>query len=223
MVKGACLAVSSLLLVVVAGCDANPGQGAGTRLGRAADGPLTAFVADEFPGRVTPFNTLTRRVFKAIRVGSNPWAIAVTPGRLDRLRRQRRLPDGDPDQHGYEQGGIADQGRSPAPCDRGHAGRPDGMTVYATAVFESTSTVESDMPGLMTPIQTATGTFGRPIHPGNNPQAIVITPDGTTAYVANWQGSGSVTPVNMATGSLGKPIRAGSHPRAIALAPSPAR
>lgn len=79
MVKGACLAVSSLLLVVVAGCDANPGQGTGTRLGRAADGPFTAFVADEFSGRVTPFNTLTRRVFKAIRVGSNPWAIAVTP------------------------------------------------------------------------------------------------------------------------------------------------
>lgn len=100
---------------------------------------------------------------------------------------------------------------------------PDGMTVYATAVFESTSTVESDMPGLMTPIQTATGTSGRPIHPGNNPQAIVITPDGTTAYVANWQGPGTVTPVNMATGSLGKPIRAGSHPRAIALAPPPAR
>ena len=37
----------------------------------------------------------------------------------------------------------------------------------------------------MTPIATATNTPGTPIKVGRGPQAIAITPDGKTAYVAN--------------------------------------
>ena len=37
----------------------------------------------------------------------------------------------------------------------------------------------------MTPIATATNTAGPPITVGIDPDAIAITPDGKTAYVAN--------------------------------------
>jgi YVTN family beta-propeller protein len=40
---------------------------------------FTAYVVNEGPGTVTPFSTLTGRVFKAIKVDSFPQAIAITP------------------------------------------------------------------------------------------------------------------------------------------------
>jgi DNA-binding beta-propeller fold protein YncE len=90
---------------------------------------------------------------------------------------------------------------------------------YVSGYFESDSTVESDTPAPMTPIRLATGTPGKPLHPGNNPEAIAITPDGAIAFVVNWQSWGMVTPVNTATGRLGKPIKVGNQPIAIAITP----
>jgi DNA-binding beta-propeller fold protein YncE len=94
---------------------------------------------------------------------------------------------------------------------------PDGRNAYVTAIVVTDSTVETDMPGFMTPIWTATGAVGKPIQPGINPQAIATTPDGTIAYVTNWQGPGTVTPVKIATSIRENPIKVGSHPDAIAL------
>jgi YVTN family beta-propeller protein len=49
------------------------------------------------------------------------------------------------------------------------------------------------------------------------PQAIAITPDGKTAYVANTN-SGTVTPITTATNRAGKPIRVADGPGTIAIA-----
>ena len=46
----------------------------------------------------------------------------------------------------------------------------------------------------------------------------MITPDGKTAYVANFN-SNTVTPITVATGRAGKPIKAGRYPTALALVP----
>jgi hyaluronoglucosaminidase len=46
----------------------------------------------------------------------------------------------------------------------------------------------------------------------------VITPDGKTAYVANFS-TGTVTPIMVATGQTGKPIKVGKDPTALALVP----
>ena len=70
----------------------------------------------------------------------------------------------------------------------------------------------------MTPIATATNTAGPPITVGSNPDAIAITPDGKTAYVAN-DGSDTVTPIATATNTAGPPITVGSGPNAIAITP----
>ena len=49
------------------------------------------------------------------------------------------------------------------------------------------------------------------------PGAIAITPDGKTAYVANYY-SGTVTPITTATNRAGKPIRIAEGPGTIAIA-----
>ena len=84
---------------------------------------------------------------------------------------------------------------------------PDGKTVYVTTGSS------------VTPISTANGTPGKPIHVGGSLRApavirywarflgrIVITPDGKTAYVST---GSSVTPISTATGTPGKPIHVG--------------
>ncbi len=53
------------------------------------------------------------------------------------------------------------------------------------------------------PINTATNKPAKAIKVGNEPWAIAITPDGTTAYVSNYL-SGTVTPTSTATNKPGK-------------------
>ncbi len=74
----------------------------------------------------------------------------------------------------------------------------------------------------MTPIDVATGRTGTPIRVGSGPWGIAITPDGKTAYVANYGANGggnTVTPIDVATGRAGTPIRVGDGPVAIAITP----
>jgi YVTN family beta-propeller protein len=70
----------------------------------------------------------------------------------------------------------------------------------------------------VTPITTATNEPGKPIKVGTQPWAIVVTPDGKTAYVVNSE-TGTVTPVSTVTNRAGKPIKVGITPVAIAIAP----
>jgi hypothetical protein len=72
--------------------------------------------------------------------------------------------------------------------------------------------------GTVTPITTDTNTAGTPITVGSGPDT--ITPDGITAYVANFD-SGTVTPITIATNTAGTPITAGSTPDAIAITQFP--
>jgi DNA-binding beta-propeller fold protein YncE len=71
----------------------------------------------------------------------------------------------------------------------------------------------------MTPINTATGTPGKPIHVGGNRLSegqIVITPSGKTVYVST---GSSVTPISTATGTPGKPIHVGGEWQAFVITP----
>jgi len=50
------------------------------------------------------------------------------------------------------------------------------------------------------------------------PQAVLVSPDGKTAYVANF-GSNSVSPIDTATNKAGPAIAVGSQPYALAMVP----
>ena len=70
----------------------------------------------------------------------------------------------------------------------------------------------------MTPISTRTNKAGPRIPIGVHPVDIAITPDGRTAYVANY-GSDTVTPISTRTNKAGPAIPVGQRPADIAIAP----
>ena len=76
--------------------------------------------------------------------------------------------------------------------------------------------------GTVTPIGLTARRAGKPIKVGANPQAIAITPDGRTAYVANY-GSNTVTPISVATGHPGPAVPAGQAPNSLAVTPGSAK
>ncbi|MGC8628577.1 MAG: YncE family protein, partial [Acidimicrobiales bacterium] len=55
-------------------------------------------------------------------------------------------------------------------------------------------------------IDVATNKALRPIKVGAGPDAIAITPNGKTAYVANYS-SGTLTPIDVATDKALRPVR----------------
>jgi YVTN family beta-propeller protein len=72
----------------------------------------------------------------------------------------------------------------------------------------------------VTPISTATNKAGKAIGAGPGPIDIAITPDGKTAYVADFgAGNGdTVTAISTATGKVIKTITVGGGPVFIAIA-----
>ena len=98
---------------------------------------------------------------------------------------------------------------------------PDGKTAYVTSQ-NGCRVTDHRCTYTVTPISTATGRPGKPIHVGSGPDTftpeIVITPDGKTAYVTT--GSG-VTPISTATGTPGKPIHVVGSPFGHAIAITP--
>jgi len=86
---------------------------------------------------------------------------------------------------------------------------PDGKTVYVSPGLRS---------AVLVPVETATGRAGKPIRLGAAPMAIVIIPDGKTAYVVG-SASGTVTPIDTATNAVGPPIKVGGNPYVIVITP----
>src|SRR5262249_43292454 len=75
------------------------------------------------------------------------------------------------------------------------------------------------VPGTVTPINTATGIAGSPIKVGGVPIAIAITPNGKTAYVTDISRN-LVIPISTATNRAGRRIRVGIGPFHLAITPN---
>ena len=73
--------------------------------------------------------------------------------------------------------------------------------------------------GFVRPINTSTNTAGVPIGGFSDARSIAITPNGTTAYVAN-RDIDTVTPIDTSTNTIGSSITVGYQPTAVAVAPS---
>jgi YVTN family beta-propeller protein len=170
---------------------------------RTSSPSATAFVANSASASVTPVSLSTHRAANAIRVGSDPEAIAATPdgrsvyvvssgtGTVTPIDAATRKPE-PPIRVGNDPTAIALT--------------PDGATAYVVNTDSDT----------VTPIDTATDTAGTPIPVGLEPRSIAVTPDGKTAYVLDWGGA-AVTPIDLATGRTGPPIPVGAYPSAIAI------
>jgi YVTN family beta-propeller protein len=177
----------------------------------------TAYIALNSPrpgghGAVVPVSTGTYKVGKLIKVRN------ILPATMQITPNGKTLYVGDSDSGTVTPINTATNTAGtpiktgPAPFAVAMAATPDSRTVY----------VVNEDPGTVTPINTATNTAGKNIKVGVTPGAIVVTPDGKTAYVLNLAqgdpGKGTVTPIDTATNTTGKPIKgAGTFPDAFNL------
>jgi hyaluronoglucosaminidase len=88
---------------------------------------------------------------------------------------------------------------------------PDGATVY---VINGGTNCSGDV----LPIRTADNAVGPVISAGSRLVAIVVTPDGKTAYVTSYR-DGTVIPISTATNTPGTPIPVGTGPGPIVISP----
>ena len=95
---------------------------------------------------------------------------------------------------------------------------PDGKTVYVSSVTTTNlAPTCTRLPGLVTPISTATNVAGRPIRFACFSYFLAITPDGKTVWVTS--GQDSLTPIATATNTPGKPVKIGGSISGIAVTP----
>ena len=178
-------------------------------VGSAAAAGLIAGVSGpkRTSGWVTPITLATNKPGSPIKLGFEPWALAITPnGRT-----------------AYVVNGNADT-VIPVMLASGKLGRPIkvGRRAVAIAITPNgrTAYVVNNVGNTVTPITLATGMPGHPIKVGRSPNLIVINPNGKTAYVIDSRGAGdNVSPINLVTNKP-EPRLSVSKANAIAIAPN---
>lgn len=83
----------------------------------------------------------------------------------------------------------------------------------------------NDEPGDLWPVNTSTGQVGLPLDAGSGPDALVLTPDGSTLYVADWgAGAGkagsTIQRIEVDAPQVAPPVKLRGAPEALALSPS---
>ena len=97
---------------------------------------------------------------------------------------------------------------------------PAGTASAQVTIVLATSLTDDNGPGTVTPIDLGTDQAVAAIGVGSFPSAIVITPNGGTAYVANFDFySGTVIPIRTAGNKAGTAIPVENGPQAIAITP----
>ena len=182
---------------------------AGPASGKTAGQPV-AWVANYASASVTPVNLASRKAGRAIRVGADPVALAVTPD-----GRTAYVANSGSDTVTPIAIATATAGR-PIPAGYG----PDALTVTPDGTRLFVVDGNSDE---ITPIATAMARPGRAVAVGYSPVAVTMQSSGATAYVVS-SISGTVTPLAAASGRTGSPISVGlySYPTGVALAGSTA-
>ncbi|MGO9964383.1 MAG: YncE family protein [Acidimicrobiales bacterium] len=104
------------------------------------------------------------------------------------------------------------------PGPQGIAITPDGRLAYVTDAGAFVPGQSGTIGSTVTPVDLTTGKALAAIPVGNAPAAIAITPDGSTALVAN-ANSGSVSPIDLADNKAGPPISVQGGPISIAISP----
>ena len=185
-----------------------------------------AYVTNYTSGSVTPIDLLTGRVLPAIPLSSaaGPAGIAISP-------------DGTT-AYVTNAGAAGTLGNTITPIDlatdktlppitvgpgpEGIAITPDGKHAYVADAGAFVPGQIGSIGSTVTPVDLATGKALPAIRVGNAPTAIAITPDGSTALVANTN-SGSVSPIDLANDKAGSPIAVQGNPMSVAISPAQPR
>jgi YVTN family beta-propeller protein len=164
----------------------------------------TAYVTNDGSDTV-PIDVATNVPGPEIKVGSEPFGIAITPdGKTAYVADDESGTVTPIELATDEPGPELKVGSRPL----GVAITPDGKTAYVT----------NETAGTVTPIELATNKPGPEIKVGTFPIGVAITPDGKTAYITN-NANDSVTPIELATNTPGLEIKVGSRPFGVAITP----
>jgi DNA-binding beta-propeller fold protein YncE len=172
------------------------------RFAYVVDGFDAATTAPNAPGSITPINLATGSALRAIKVGTNPAGIAITPdGRTAYVPDSNAL-NGDPTTI------------TPINLTTNTAETQIHLAARVIAVTLNGATAYALGPDVVTPISTATNRPGKGIALGGLPDAIALAPDGQIAWVLSLPDPG-VTPgarhdtlsaINTATNAIGKVV-----------------
>lgn len=182
-----------------------------------------AYVTNYTSNSVTPINLTTGRALAAIALGPNagPAGIAISPD-----GKTAYVTDaGAPGTIGDTVVPIdlaTDKPMAPVTVGYGPQGiavTPNGQRAYVADAGAVVKGQTGSYGSTVTPIDLETMKALAPIKVGNVPIAVTITPDGSTALVANLN-SGSVSPIDIANDTAGAPISLVGGPIAIAVASS---
>jgi YVTN family beta-propeller protein len=179
-----------------------------------------AYVTNYASNTVTPIDLETEQVLPAVRLGpvAGPAGIAITPNGATA--------------YVTDAGAIGTLGDTITPIDlttdktlppitvgpgpQGIAITPDGHRAYVTDAGAFVPGQSGTIGSTVTPVDLTTGKALPAIPVGNAPAAIAITPDGSTALVAN-ANSGSVSPIDLTDNKAGSPISVQGGPISIAI------
>jgi YVTN family beta-propeller protein len=210
-----------------------------------ASGDPLAYVTNEQAGTISQVDLTTGTVGAPIHVGSEPYALAITPdgstAYVADYGSSEIVPvalatgtvetpivlNDRPNAIGITPNGktayvIADTGREwPIRLSNRQVGNPTQIPANADSVAitpnGNTAYITDVATGTMEPFSLLNGALGQTINlPVSTPDGIAITSDGSTAYVASNSG-GTITPVTLATGTSGTAIPAGPEPSAVAI------
>ncbi len=199
------------------------GLGAPIRVGTFPDAIAIshgfAYVANYGSNDVTPIDLATGRALAPIPAGNGPAGIAIAPdGKTAYVSDAGSSPLGDT----VTPIDLATR-HALAPITVGAgpeaiAITPNGERAYVVDSGAIVAGQTGSIGHTVTPIDLTTKRALAPIAVGNAPVAVAISPDGTSAYVAN-ANSGSVTPIAVATDSAQPSIGVAGAPQAIAISP----
>ncbi|MGO9582527.1 MAG: YncE family protein [Acidimicrobiales bacterium] len=96
---------------------------------------------------------------------------------------------------------------------------PDGARAYVADTGAFVQGQPGSIGSTVTPVDLSTHKALPPVPVGNAPIAVAITPDGSTALVAN-ANSGSISPIDVASDTAGSPISVQGGPNSIAISPT---
>jgi DNA-binding beta-propeller fold protein YncE len=82
---------------------------------------------------------------------------------------------------------------------------PDGKTAYVL-----TPSLDPQHSSVVTPVDTAAGTAGKPIPVPGMAESIAVSPDGQTVYVGGYR-PGQLTPISTSTNQVGPIVQAGKR------------
>lgn len=171
-------------------------------------GPETALVANFAGDSVTPVDLATMRAGPAIPVGSEPEAVAIAP----------HGAGGEPGPAAV----VADYGDdtlTPVGITLGTAGAPVTVPVAPTGLAVARDgTIWVSGGSTLYPVTSGFG-IGTPIHFGAPTEAVALSADSTTAWVA--EQDGAVTSASLPAGPVGRTIQVHGEPSSIVVLGSP--